>query len=90
MDICLLLLKLEKNKLAKQDSLFTGIVDAIKKFYPNTTQAYLEYYEYCVNNNIILHEYDISYLNNLYNLIYFRKDQVTEKDRERAYTILCA
>ena len=83
-------IEIRKNKLAKQDSLFIGIVDAIKKFYPNTIQAYLEYYEYCANNGIVLHEHDTKYLNNLYNLMYFRKDQVTEHDRERAYAILCA
>ena len=83
-------IEIRKGKLAKQDSLFIGITDAIKKFYSNTTQAYLEYYEYCANNGVVLHEHDIKYLTNLYNLMYFRKDQVTEKDRERAYAILCA
>ena len=83
-------IEIRNRKLAKQDNLFVGIVDAIKRFYPNTMQAYLEYYEYCTKNNIALHEHDLKYLNNLYNLIYFRKDQVTEKDRERAYAILCA
>lgn len=83
-------IEIRNNKLAKDDGLFVGLVDAMKKIYKNTTQAYLEYYEYCSKNNIKLHEHDTKYLSNLYNLKYFRKDQVTEKDRNRAYAILCA
>lgn len=83
-------IKIRNNKLSKDDSLFIGIVDGVKSVFGNTVQCYLLFYEKCIDKNIKLGEKDIEYLTNLYNLKYFRKDMVTESDRQRAYNILCA
>lgn len=83
-------IEIRNNKLAKDDSLFIGIIDGIKNVFGNTIQGYLIFYEKCIKENIKLGNKDIEYLTNLYNLKYFRKDMVSEIDRERAYAILCA
>lgn len=83
-------IEIRNKKLAKSDVLFTGIVDGVKSVFGNTINGYLTFYEKCVTENIKLGEKDNKYLNNLYNLKYFRKDSVTESDRKRAYDILCA
>lgn len=83
-------IEIRNKKLAKSDVLFIGIVDAIKSVFGNTINGYLTFYERCVNKNIKLGDKDIEYLTNLYNLKYFRKDIVTETDRQRAYDILYA
>lgn len=83
-------IEIRNNKMAKSDDLFIGIVDGIKNVFGNTINGYLTYYEKCIAENIKLGEKDNEYLNNLYNLKYFRKDSVTETDRQRAYDILCA
>ncbi len=83
-------IEIRNNKLSKNDSLFIGIVDGTKTVFGNTIQCYLLFYEKCIDKNIKLGEKDIEYLTNLYNLKYFRKDTVSESDRQRAYDILCA
>ena len=83
-------IEIRNNKLAKTDSLFVGIVDGIKSTFKNTIQCYLTFYEKCVFEDIELDTRDVEYLQNLYNLKYFRKDMVSETDRERACAILCA
>ena len=82
-------IEIRNKKLSKNDSLFIGIVDGIKSVFDNTIQCYLLFYEKCIDKNIKLGEKDIEYITNLYNLKYFRKDMVTESDRQRAYDILC-
>lgn len=81
-------IEIRNNKLSKQDKLFIGIVDATKTVYKNTIKAYLTFYESCVKNGRNLGVKDIEYLTNLYNLKYFRKDKVSQDDRDRAYNIL--
>ena len=83
-------IEIRNKKLSKSDALFIGIVDGVKSVFGNTINGYLTFYERCVSENIKLGDKDIEYLTNLYNLKYFRKDIVTEKDRHRAYDILCA
>lgn len=81
-------IEIRNNKLAKDDSLFIGIVDGIKSAFGNTIQCYLRFYENCISHNVELGDKDIEYLTNLYNLKYFRKDMITKIDRQRAYDIL--
>lgn len=81
-------IEIRNNKLAKEDSLFIGFVDGVKSVFGNTIQGYLMFYENLKQNQ--LGDKDLEYLSNLYNLKYFRRDNVSEKDRERAYAILCA
>ena len=83
-------IEIRNNKMAKSDDLFIGIVDGVKSVFGNTINGYLTFYEKCITENIKLGKRDNEYLNNLYNLKYFRKDSVTETDRQRAYDILCA
>ena len=83
-------IEIRNKKLSKSDALFIGIVDGVKSVFGNTINGYLTFYERCVSENIKLGDKDIEYLTNLYNLKYFRKDIVTENDRQRAYDILCA
>lgn len=83
-------IEIRNNKLAKEDSLFAGIVDAVKSIFGNTIEGYLTFYEKCISENIELGDKDKEYLTNLYNLKYFRKDSVSELDRKRAYDILCS
>lgn len=83
-------IEIRNKKLAKSDVLFIGIVDGIKSVFGSTINGYLTFYEKCITEKIKLGKKDTEYLNNLYNLKYFRKDNVTETDRQRAYDILCA
>ena len=80
-------IEIRNNKLAKEDSLFVGIVDAVKNIFGNTIEGYLTFYEKCISENIELSDKDKEYLTNLYN---FRKDSVSELNRKRAYDILCS
>ena len=64
-----------KNKLAKDDYLFIGIIDGIKTVFGNITNGYLSFYERCKTDNISLTDNDIQYL---LNIQHFKKKYITD------------
>lgn len=78
------------NSLSKKDSMLIGFEKGLKQVFNNVPSGYLFYYNYCLENKIILHEKDLQYLNALgYNGRGFNKKHTMEYHRIKARSILC-
>lgn len=78
------------KSLAKTDSMLIGYQNGMQKVFGSVTDGYLFYYNYCIENRIILHKNDISYLKNLSIGHHFNGKIATQERKDKANLILNA
>lgn len=79
---------IKNNKLSRNDNLFVGLVEAIKREYGNIINGYLSFFENCKNRGIEIHNNEIIYLNNIILHKAMNKKSVKDSDVERAKLLL--
>ena len=79
----------EYKQLSSQDRNITGFMEGVKKYFKSYIDAKLNFYKYCLDNNLLIRNEDIIYLHNLINTEKgFNKKTSTEIRKEKAKYIL--
>jgi hypothetical protein len=74
--------------LYKKDDMLIGYINGIQKVFGCTVDAYLFYYQYCLENKIILHKIDLEYLRYLSVGYRFNGKYATQERKDKAKIIL--
>ena len=80
--------EIRDKSLSKTDSMLIGYQNGMQKVFGTVTDGYLFYFDYCIKNNIKLHDNDILYLKNLSIGRHFNRKIATNERMNKAKIII--